>query len=348
MTLVGDKRKVLTRIESSASGRIVINYRITEKCNYKCPYCWYKGRDFDSIDGDLYSINNVLNNLKFVIDYYVEREKRVFLFLTGGEPSIYPLSFYNNLFEIIAEKKIEKITLSTNFSADPSWFIGFAEKCKGNTFLEIKAAYHTSGCSIREYIDKIKLVKDSVDRFMAHFTFDDNNFIGIEKINEIKDLGVVLDVVPIHSKEDDDIGAYKITNPDLLDLISPKGTEKPYTAFYKNGESEKISVNSVKKMDFSLLKPLCHHSNITILNNKIGINCEYMRAIKRIEPKNWLDISVERSKEEMYDYLENKCIIRCDKGCIGLGSNCKPNLLEFPKKTLLSELGRVFSKMKKG
>lgn len=332
------ENKDIIKIESQSANKLIINYRITEKCNYKCPYCWFKGREPVNIEGDLPKIRNVFKNLEVVVNYYIKQGKKINLFLTGGEPSLYPLSFYDNLFKLIATKKFEKVTLSTNFSADKDWFKGFADNCKNNTVFEIKAAYHPSGCDLDEYIAKIKDVKDCADKFIAHFTFDDNNFIGMDKIDEIKALGVTIDVVPIHSKKDADYGAFAITNPDLLSLIAKKGTEKKYNIYYKDGTIKETTVNFIKEMDFSLLTPVCYHSNITIMLGKIGINCEYMRSIKRINPDNWLDISVEKSEREIYNYLKNDCCIKCNKKDMGMGNNCTPSVLKFSSDNILKKL----------
>ena len=237
------------------------------------------------------------------------------------------------------------VTLSTNFSADSKWFNDFSDRCRGNTFFVIKAAFHPSECKFDDYIEKITAVKDCTDKFVAHFTFDDENFIGMDKINQIKDLGVSLNVVAIHSKKEENYGKYQINNPDLINLITnSKNNSKIYTIYYKDGSTEDITEADIKNMDFSLLNPVCHHTNITILNNKIGINCEYMRSIQKINIKNWLDISVSRNQKELKDHLKNKCSIVCDKKMTEQGNNCKPAVLEFSKDTPFKKLCKLILK----
>lgn len=339
------KNKEILKIKVAESDRKTINYRVTEKCNYKCPYCWFPNRLPINLEADFSAISKVQQNLRYVVDYYIKQGQKVDLFLTGGEPSLYPLNFYDNLFKLIEEKKIDKLTLSTNFSADPKWFKDFSKKCRGKVFFVIKAAFHPSECKINEYIEKIKEVKDCADKFIAHFTFDDNNFIGIDEINKIKALGVNLDVVAIHSKRNQDCGKYKISNPDLIDLVAESKKEsKIYTICYKDGSTEEITLSDIKNMDFSRLKPVCHHTNITIMSNKIGINCEYMRSVQKIVFVNCMDISIDRTQKELYDYLKNKCSIVCDKKMIEQGNNCKPAVLEFSQDSLLKKLSKLILK----
>ena len=40
------------RIEANSLNKIIINHRITEKCNYKCPYCYFTGRDPINLEED--------------------------------------------------------------------------------------------------------------------------------------------------------------------------------------------------------------------------------------------------------------------------------------------------------
>ena len=67
-------------IKSIKQEKITINYRITEKCNYKCPYCYFDGRNPQNLEGDYEGILNVLKNLRHVIKYYQAQGKKINFF----------------------------------------------------------------------------------------------------------------------------------------------------------------------------------------------------------------------------------------------------------------------------
>ena len=344
------------RIESKYSHKVIINYRITEKCNYSCPYCFFKSRNSTDLESDYASIQNVFYNLKYVIDYYREQGREVEIFLTGGEPSLYPIDVYERLFDIIDQGMVGKLTLSTNFSAEPKWFLDFSERCRDKTNFEIKAAFHPTEITFEEYYNNVKKVKDAPNRFVAHFTFDDDNFIGMQKINEIKDLGVDLDIVLIHAKAKDvdiidvignDVGTVNVTNEDLLALTSKqkKVAVKSYTVYYSNGKTEDVTKKEVRMMDFSKHPPICYHTDLTIMHDKIGINCEYMRSIGRVDRELWKNIGEKvLSKQEIFDYLKKECALKCDRQKCNVGNNCTPCLLEFPKETLWEKIKNTVKK----
>lgn len=338
------------RIESNSLNKIIINHRVTEKCNYKCPYCYFTDRNPINLESDYDKIKTVFRNLEYVFEYYKNEGLKIDYFLTGGEPSLYPISVYEPLFKAIEAGKINKLTLSTNFSADPEWFIEFSKRCRDKTKFEIKAAFHPSDDTFEDYYARIAKVKDAPNSFVAHFTFDDSNFIGLEKLEKIKALGVVLDVVLIHKKnKGSDYGKINVTNKDLLSLTtkSANAEKKNYTIFYDDKSSEQVTKNYVKKMDFSTNCPKCYHTNITIMLNKIGVNCEYMRAMEKIDPNQWFDLGNENcSKAELYDYLTNDCVLKCDKHNCALGNNCAPRLLVFEKTNPWRKFKKLFFKEK--
>ncbi len=64
---------------------LVINYHITEKCNYHCQYCYAKWKvdKNKEIHNNLTQIEILLNNL---YEFFSKRSKHVRLNLAGGEP----------------------------------------------------------------------------------------------------------------------------------------------------------------------------------------------------------------------------------------------------------------------
>ncbi|MDP4224747.1 MAG: radical SAM protein [Bacteroidota bacterium] len=79
---------------------------LTDKCNFKCPYC--RGLD-KSIAGTM-----SLENAKEIVDIWANEGIKNVRF-SGGEPTVYP--WINNLVEYTASKGLDHIAISTNGSA---------------------------------------------------------------------------------------------------------------------------------------------------------------------------------------------------------------------------------------
>ena len=68
-----------------------------------------------------------------------------------------------------------------------------------------------------------------------------------------------------------------------------------------------------------------------------------MRAIGKILPKLWKDIgSAVLNEDEIYSYLQNECVVICDKQKCNQGSNCAPNLLQFSHENIWQKLLKRF------
>lgn len=105
---LSDKRAAETSLTSNMKRCEII---LTNKCNFKCPYC--RGLRKDCI-GDM-----PLEKVKFTIDCWAKDNLENIRF-TGGEPTCYP--HLKEVIKYAKEKKIKRIALSTNGSADLSFY----------------------------------------------------------------------------------------------------------------------------------------------------------------------------------------------------------------------------------
>ena len=72
-----------------------------------------------------------------------------------------------------------------------------------------------------------------------------------------------------------------------------------------------------------------------------------MRAMRKIDTINWFDLGNENcSKKELYTYLANDCVLKCDKQSCSIGNNCSPRLLVFEKRGVWQKLKELFNKGK--
>lgn len=108
------------------SGMVTDNFRlvwkISEKCNYKCPYCIINARTGDapkeSTEDEIYNIYpNKINKIISSI------QKTVSLEITGGEPTIWNLKLI--LKDILTNNNLVDFSMNTNAWRDLDWWSDF-------------------------------------------------------------------------------------------------------------------------------------------------------------------------------------------------------------------------------
>ena len=123
----------------------VIKVRVTDRCNFKCPYCIRRQfiTDYD-YDIDPKEIGRI------AYEMYCNTGKRVKIDLIGGEVTLYP-RIQELVDELSAPEYIEKINITTNFELNPP---------TGNK-LSLTASYHPTETryTIEEWFKKCNLLK---------------------------------------------------------------------------------------------------------------------------------------------------------------------------------------------
>jgi MoaA/NifB/PqqE/SkfB family radical SAM enzyme len=128
---------------------IKFNWDIHLACNYKCPYCWFYGKDEEVRHKNHYpGTSEIISAWKRIYTKY----GKVNISITGGEPFLYPD------FAFIASEisKMHYIEIITNLSADISGFINKAVKEN----VEINPSFHPLFADKDEFIIKVKVLKN--------------------------------------------------------------------------------------------------------------------------------------------------------------------------------------------
>jgi molybdenum cofactor biosynthesis enzyme MoaA len=107
---------------------------VTDKCNFKCPYCRELRPD---AKGTL-----SLDEVKEIIDYWTADNLKNIRF-SGGEPTVHP-----NLVEMVSyakEKGVERIAISSNGSSTPAYYEKLIEAGANDFSISLDACC-SSGC----------------------------------------------------------------------------------------------------------------------------------------------------------------------------------------------------------
>lgn len=139
---------------------------ITRNCNYDCHYCFDHNNKSDFLS---------FEKCKKIVDFIFEIDKDINLNLTGGECTSHP--DFIRIIEYINYKqsqssKTKMLTIFTNLSKDPDFYINFAKK---NTNLNVifRPSFHREYLSYEEFYNRYYKLKDAdlqviVPRLMIH------------------------------------------------------------------------------------------------------------------------------------------------------------------------------------
>ena len=116
----------------------LINWHLTEWCNYNCPYCCNVQRKDKPKFIPEKEIENRLININDKIIKKVDQNILIFLKLIGGE-----VSFYNWIKLLDKVERLDKITMVTNFSQKLEYYQDLYKYCrKRNISLILLCSYH--------------------------------------------------------------------------------------------------------------------------------------------------------------------------------------------------------------
>lgn len=148
----------------------VIKWRITDNCNYKCPYCIR--RPIRDIEQDIDKCKRALPFIKKLAKGLRKNSgKFVKIDLIGGEVTCLPdlKELIDNLAE---ESAIRKVNITTNFFRDADYFEKLADS---DIDISLTASYHPTECSetLEQFIEKASKVKDLFCNFKIETVYTD-------------------------------------------------------------------------------------------------------------------------------------------------------------------------------
>ena len=154
---------------------LALKIRLTNKCNFKCPYCFY--RDNTSEFADLKRVIEFFKVLKDSYPYF-------YIYLHGGEPTIHPyfLSFIYELQDVLKGND-HFLYFDTNFSKSESFWDQFCDiadpdKTKVNCTLHLSQMSQINmpkvGGLLNDFIQKFDHLKctKQLNVMVQSFTFD--------------------------------------------------------------------------------------------------------------------------------------------------------------------------------
>lgn len=176
---------ILSTFNYSTNDWYTISWKLTNGCNYKCPYCIAqcqskKIEKYDFVKSVAYQIHEKLIN---------QIDKKISIHFVGGEPSLYNLQ---ELLDIIrfgdetcysfkgyrltkSSLKVKKVNLITNFSRKVDYYIEFMKYCKQNFIvLNLLVSYHPTECDKTEFLTKL-LELQKYGSFSVGLVFNNEN-----------------------------------------------------------------------------------------------------------------------------------------------------------------------------
>ena len=164
------KLKALLETYTCAHNAMVVKWRLSDQCNYRCSYCLRNSEkqwmgDKRDLDYDTKKDEKMLCKASYDITKMINKIKsvdRVKVDIIGGEPSIYNLE---KVFEGIVKnnKKVEQINITTNISRSAEYYISLFKYISDNGInLTMTASLHPEFTTIDKYFEKVTKVQDAI------------------------------------------------------------------------------------------------------------------------------------------------------------------------------------------
>jgi MoaA/NifB/PqqE/SkfB family radical SAM enzyme len=192
------------------------HWDVTSRCNYRCSYCTYNGRD-----EAFYPYEHILKIIEFYDHLYENYNLSLMLF--GGEPLLHP-----DILKIVERlgHSIYPLQIFSNLSRSQSFL---KELCSIRDDLKFFVSFHHEFSDDVKFLDKINLIKDMGAKVHAKVMWDSTKKEKTRKIYEkfphIKTLDMIYHPNQTFTEEDKD---WYIKQHKQLQLYNVDGEKLSY------------------------------------------------------------------------------------------------------------------------
>jgi len=125
---------------------------LTDKCNFKCPYCRGLREDIKGV--------MPYEHAKEMVEYFIS-EKLYAIRFSGGEPTTYPR--LNELVKLAKSGGIEKIAISTNGSANTNKYLELIDSGVNDFSISLDACCSSMAKTMNGGIDVFDVIKNNIE-----------------------------------------------------------------------------------------------------------------------------------------------------------------------------------------
>lgn len=267
-----------------------LTYNTTKCCNYHCPYCMQGNKPKKDTNPILIEkiskeINKIIRNLK-------QQGKNIDFHLIGGEVSIYDIK--NLILKNIDLSNIYRFSMVTNLSRSVEYYKELFEYLIQNKVnVRIKASFHPTEVSEKDFVNKIKNLKDyNIIPSLLITKNEEINESVYSMYNKLKEINIQPSV-SVERINGIPIDVSFIKNKEILSEDRCK-----FHVYYNNNEKELLT----------------KYETLSKIKNTVGYLCDINNSRLIIDPKGNIKNACSQQKNNgtIFNFKLNNQIIKCN------------------------------------
>lgn len=223
-----------------------IEVRLTSKCNYNCYYC--TDLHYNKVPFVIHNVNHIC---ELINEAYKHFNKPIYLYIYGGEPTIYPYLFeyLDGILENVNSDVDFTLDIQSNLSLKNDWWENFCKRYANKSqIIKICGSYHNTQTNIYTFIKKAIILK-------RHGMLNMLSFMYNNKKNVMKDFKFATKIIGIDHCEICPLIDSKVSQPiksNIAEVLYIEKNEninefKKHSFFFK----DTIPVDNKKRSRFS-------------------------------------------------------------------------------------------------
>ena len=267
-----------------------LTYKTTKRRKYHCPYCM-KGNKQKKYTNPILiekiskEINKIIRNLK-------QQGKNIDFHLIGGEVSIYDIK--NLILKNIDLSNIYRFSMVTNLSRSVEYYKELFEYLIQNKVnVRIKASFHPTEVSEKDFVNKIKNLKDyNIIPSLLITKNEEINESVYSMYNKLKEINIQPSV-SVERINGIPIDVSFIKNKEILSEDRCK-----FHVYYNNNEKELLT----------------KYETLSKIKNTVGYLCDINNSRLIIDPKGNIKNACSQQKNNgtIFNFKLNNQIIKCN------------------------------------